>query len=358
MSEGYFRNMESGYNPLEVFIARYQKEKRVFSLENIKLEEWESWRLNFRKKLAELIGLNFFESSELSPEKLDEQHYPSYTREKIVLRSDPYTLIPTYILVPEERKGCFPAVIAMHGHGYGKGELVGIWKDGRNRADSCSRGYQKEFALELVKRGLLVAVPDQSGFGERRVRDDISLGSEQNSCKQLSLWALMMGTTTMGRRVWDAMRVIDYLSTRSDVDHSRLGMMGISGGGATTLFTSALDDRIKVTVVSGYLNTFRDSVLSIDHCIDNYVPGILRYCEMPDVAALIAPRPLLVESGSKDALFPVMSARHAYEQVRRVYTLLNAEDRIEADFFEGTHEISGRNAYDFIAKWFNFLVTG
>lgn len=343
--------MGSDYDPLEVFVARYQKEKRVFSLEARNLEEWGSWRINFRKKLAELIELNFFESSELSPEKLEEKHYPGYMREKIVLKSDSCTLMPAYVLIPEDRKERFPAVIAMHGHGYGKEELVGVWEDGYDRVDSVSRGYQKDFALELMKRGLLVAVPDQSGFGERRLKEDIARGNEQSSCKQLSLWALMMGATTMGRRVWDAMRIIDYLSTRSDVDYSRIGMMGISGGGATTLFTSALDDRIKVTVVSGYLNTFRDSILSIDHCIDNYVPGILRYCEMYDVAALIAPRPLLIESGSKDTLFPIKTAMYAYEQVRRAYILLNAEDRIEADFFEGIHEIGGSKSYDFVAEW-------
>lgn len=345
--------MEKGYDPLEVFITRYREEKRLFSFEARNLREWKSWRLDFRKKLAELIGLNFFKSSELLPKKLEERNYRGYVREKIVIRSDPYTLMPAYVLVPEEREGRLPAVIAMHGHGYGKEELIGVWEDGSDRVNPVSRGYQKDFALELMKRGLIVTVPDQSGFGERRVKEDIARGSEQSSCKQLSIWALMMGTTTMGRRVWDAMRMIDYLLTRVDVDSHKIGMMGISGGGLTTLFTSALDDRIKVTVVSGYLNTFRDSILSVDHCIDNYVPGILRYCEMYDVAALIAPRPLLIESGSKDTLFPMKATMYAYEQVRKAYALLNAEDRIEADFFEGRHEISGRKSYDFLVKWLN-----
>jgi len=145
----------------------------------------------------------------------------------------------------------------------------------------------------------------------------------------------MMGTTTIGRRVWDAIRVLDYVYTRSDVDHSKIGMMGVSGGGTTTLFTSALDDRVRVVVISGYLNTFRSSILTVDHCIDNYLPGILGYGEMYDVAALIASRPLLVESGSKDPIFPIEATRYACEKVRRAYALLKAEDRFDTTSSRG-----------------------
>jgi cephalosporin-C deacetylase-like acetyl esterase len=64
--------------------------------------------------------------------------------------------------------------------------------------------------------------------------------------------------------------------------------MGISGGGTVSLFSAAVDKRIKVAVVSGYFNTFRDSILSLSHCLDNYVPGILNYVEMYDLAGLVA----------------------------------------------------------------------
>ena len=161
----------------------------------------------------------------------------------------------------------------------------------------------------------------------------------------------MLGKTTIGRRVWDAIKTIDYLETRNDVDKDRIGMMGISGGGTTTLFTSALDDRIKVTVISGYLNTFRDSILSIKHCIDNYIPGILKYGEMYDIASLIAPKPLFIESGTKDQIFPIKSTKYAYEKVRKVYEFLGVADRIDSEFFEGRHEICGKKAYKFLRKW-------
>ncbi|MGB9758789.1 MAG: alpha/beta hydrolase family protein [Thermoproteota archaeon] len=338
------------YRPLTYYKKLYEQIERKFSFRAKSIEEWQQWKNEFRSKLIELINLDYPES-ELEPKKVEEKEFQEYVREKVIFRSDKFSLVPAYVLVPKNREDKLPAVVAMHGHGYGKNDLVGIWEDGTERINPSSRGYHKDFALELVKKGLIVIVPEQAGFGERREEEDIKKGPYQSSCWSLSTWALMLGKTTIGRRVWDAMRAIDYLQTRDDVKKDAIGMMGISGGGTTTLFTSALDERVKATVISGYLNTFKDSILSIYHCIDNFIPGILKYGEMYDVASLIAPRALLIESGTKDDIFPIESAKYAYEKVREVYRFLNAENKVDSDFFEGRHEISGRKAYDFLAKW-------
>ena len=95
--------------------------------------------------------------------------------------------------------------------------------------------------------------------------------------------------------------------------------MGISGGGTVTVFATALDPRIRAALVSGYLNTFRDSIGSLAHCIDNYVPGILNWAEMHDLAGLIAPRPLFVESGEKDNIFPIRASIESFNEVRKIY---------------------------------------
>lgn len=338
------------YEPLEYYRRLYDSARRTHSFRARSVEEWREWRDGLRGKLSELLGLDY-PSCSLDPETVEVREFPGYLREKVVFQADEYTTIPAYVLKPSGAEGRMPAVLALHGHGYGKDEIVGIWEDGEERVDPVSRGYSKDFALELVKRGLLVVAIDQAGFGERREPEDAALGPRSSSCWRLSTWALLLGKTAVGRRVWDAMRTIDYLETRPDVDAGRMGAMGISGGGTTALFTAALDDRIKATVVSGYLSTFRDSILSMQHCIDNYIPGILRHAEMYDVAALIAPRPLFVESGTKDPIFPISAARRAYERVREAYRLLGAEERLEADFFEGVHEVCGRRSYDFLARW-------
>ncbi|MNI39502.1 Alpha/beta hydrolase family protein [compost metagenome] len=153
-----------------------------------------------------------------------------------------------------------------------------------------------------------------------------------------------------GYRVFETLRCVDYLLTRDDVDEDRIGCMGISGGGLVSSFAAAIDQRISATVVSGYTNTFQASILSIHHCIDNYIPGLSLVAEMPDLLGLIAPRPLLVEAGTRDPIFPVQASLEAFEKIQSVYQLLKVEQNLELDLFEGPHEISGNVAYDWFRR--------
>src|SRR5437016_11038532 len=132
-----------------------------------------------------------------------------------------------------------------------------------------------------------------------------------------------------GWRVYDVMRTIDYIETRKDLDARRVGCMGISGGRTCTLFSTALEPRIQVAMVSGYLNTFRDCILSLAHCMDNYVPGILNWAEMYDVAGLIAPRPLFAESGTRDPIFPIEASKESFARVKKVYGVFGAKAAVE-----------------------------
>jgi pimeloyl-ACP methyl ester carboxylesterase len=162
--------------------------------------------------------------------------------------------------------------------------------------------------------------------------------------------ALMLGETMTGWRVWDALRALDYLETRAEADPKRLAVMGISGGGLTALFAAALDTRVRAAVVSGYLNTFADSILTVDHCPDNYVPGLLNVAEMPDVAGLIAPRALFCESGDRDPIFPRPAFDHAVAQVRAIYAAFNAPAQFDAEVFAGDHRFHGAGAFPFLAS--------
>ena len=154
----------------------------------------------------------------------------------------------------------------------------------------------------------------------------------------------------VGWRVWDVMRTIDWIETRDELDASRVGCMGISGGGTITTFGAALETRIKAAFISGYLNTFRDSILSISHCIDNYVPGILNWCEMYDVAGLIAPRAVFVESGDEDRIFPVDASRESFTRVKKIYEVFGVADRAGHEVFVGEHSFWGKQGIPFLVK--------
>jgi dienelactone hydrolase len=154
----------------------------------------------------------------------------------------------------------------------------------------------------------------------------------------------------IGWRAYDVIRTIDWIETRKDLDAKRVGCMGISGGGTCTLFSAAVEPRIQVAYISGYVNTFRASIMSLSHCIDNYVPGILHWAESYDVAGLIAPRPLFVESGDRDNIFPIAASRASFERIKKVYEVFGAADKAEQEVFSGEHSFYGVRGLPFAAR--------
>ena len=151
----------------------------------------------------------------------------------------------------------------------------------------------------------------------------------------------------IGWRVYDVMRTIDLIATRPELDAQRVGCIGISGGGTCTLFSVAVEPRIRAALISGYMNTFRDSIGSISHCMDNYVPGILNWAEMYDIAGLAAPRPLFIESGQKDDIFPIESSVDSYKKVSAIYEVFGVRDRVEQEVFDRDHSFWGKKGIPF-----------
>ena len=102
----------------------------------------------------------------------------------------------------------------------------------------------------------------------------------------------MFGRTLIGERVWDIMRLIDYATTRREIDAGRIAITGNSGGGTISMFAAALDERIGVSVPGCYFCNHVQSIGSIHHCMCNYFPGMATLAEASDIAGLIAPRAL------------------------------------------------------------------
>lgn len=308
-----------------------------------------AWQRKLRAKLVELIGGFPSERVALNPLLLETRDFPGYRREKFVLTTRPGVSTLVYQLTPKSAGAKSPAVICIPGHGRGVDDIVGVDQEGRDRTNKA--GYQHDFAIQAAESGLIAVAIEPMGFGCRRDAVTKARGLGASACQPSAGAALLFGETMIGWRVWDLMRVIDWMETRPEIDPDKTGCMGISGGGTITLFGAALEPRIRVAYVSGYLNTFRDSILSLSHCMDNYVPGILNWAEMYDVAGLIAPRPLFVESGERDNIFPVEASRESFERVQRVYRALNAADRCQQDIFDGEHIFSGKRGLPFLRQW-------
>ena len=307
-----------------------------------------AWQKKLRGKVLELIGEFPAEAVPLQPQILESREFHGYRREKFVINTRPGQAILGYVLTPKKSALKFPAVICIPGHGRGVDDIVGIDDKGAERTDRP--GYQHDFALQVVEQGMVAVAIEPMAFGCRRNEVTKKGGLGKSACQPVAGAALLLGQTMIGWRVYDIKRVIDYIETRDDIDAARIGCMGISGGGTATLFSTAVEPRIKVAMVSGYLNTFRDSILSMSHCIDNYVPGILNWGEMYDVAGLIAPRPLIAESGERDNIFPIAASKESFARVSKVYAAMNASNVIEHDVFPGEHSFHGVRGIPFLAK--------
>ncbi|MCL2099177.1 MAG: alpha/beta hydrolase family protein [Oscillospiraceae bacterium] len=292
------------------------------------------------------------EKRPLDIKTLEEVQRDGFTRVKIEYTADQNFRAPAYILVPDSIKTKNAAVIALTGHGYGAADIVGLTEKFEEKPADGDPGYQKNFAVELVKRGFIVAAPELFGFGELMLAPNSRhLQNAGNSCFMLTTQLLMYKKTMAALRVWQAECMFDYLAgTRTDVDPEKIGVMGISGGGLASSFFAAYNKRVKACVVSGYLCTFKDSIMSIYHCVDNFPPGMLNLGEMADIFGLIAPRPLLFESGTNDDIFPIDGVKSSYARIEELYSRLGAGENLEIDIFGGAHQISGAKAYDFLLK--------
>ena len=321
-----------------------------FTVQN--LDDAIQWQNDTRPLLGKVIGFQTIPPVSPSPEKIEAVDRGEYTREKYLIWTTEHSCMPFYLLLPKHRLIPTPVMIAFHGHGYGVKDVVGLWEDGQERFSPS--GYHKDFAVELCLKGFAVAAPEISCFGERQTDFsylNTTIGSPvPSTCHHTAMLAFHLGGSVVGLRVLDSIRLIDYLESRSDLDTKHIGAMGISGGGMHTFFSTCLDTRIKACVISGYYGTFKDSILAMDHCPCNFVPGLAKFGEMYDLVGLIAPRPLLIESGSYDTIFPVKAVRSSYEIAKQVYQVFGKPENLEADFFEGRHEIHGERAYPFLTS--------
>ena len=320
--------------------------KMTFRAQNRK--QAEAWQKQLRGKLTELVGGFPAKRGALNAQTLEVREFPEYRREKFIFESRPGLAVLGYLLTPSKVKPPYRTMVCVPGHGRGVDDIVGIDDHGLDRTNKD--GYQHDLAIQVAEHGLAAVAIEPMAFGCRRDPKAAKQGLGHSACQPVAGAALLLGQTMIGWRVYDVMRTIDWIETRKELDAAHVGCMGISGGGTCTTFSAALEPRIRAAMISGYLNRFRDSVFSLSHCIDNYVPGILNWAEMYDVAGLIAPRPLFAEAGEKDDIFPIEASRASFARVGKVYEMLDAAGSFQYETFDGEHSFHGVKGLPFLAE--------
>lgn len=313
------------------------------------------WRAASREKLERILGIDTMTSCDLGPKVTERVDCGDYTRERVELQTEPGIVMPVYVLIPKTGKAPFPVVICPHGHsGGGKAAVAGVTAE--PKIAEAIKSYNYDYGVAFCRAGCVVLCPDARGFGERQEKAAKS-NPLNSSCQWINQMALPLGQTVTGMWVWDLKRAADYIATRDDCDASRIGCAGLSGGGLQTLWFTALDDRVEAAVVSGYFYGVKESLLDMHtNCSCNYVPHLWENADHGDLGSLVAPRPLMIQTGDEDNLNGASNLDNVKPQIaiaRRAYDVLSASANLRHDIFHGPHRWDSTNAVPWLVDELN-----
>lgn len=291
-----------------------------------------------RQKLEHSLGFRKFPwPPDLQARVVGTIQRNGYHIEKIAYQTLPGTPVAAHLYLPDRLSQPAPAILFYNGH---------WWPDAKTRPDF------QAFCINMARLGFVVLTFDPFGQGERGIstRDHRRVES------------LLVGVAQQGIAEYETQCALVYLLSRKEVDTERIGMTGASGGGYNTWITSALDDRIKVAVPVVGTSDFYEQIAvtrpldwyhASEHC--HFVPGLIRYANNHEFAAMVAPRPLMIIAASQDQSFPIEGVRSVYRYSRDLYSSFGAPDKL--GFFEDTSAGHGYQqkkreaAYGWFLRW-------
>jgi len=296
------------------------------------------------------------------PEVIDRADCGDYIREKVTFATSEAHRVSAYVLVPKNLRTRAPAIVDLHSHGgmflFGKEKVVDLGQNHPAMTAYHERNYEgRPTATYWVRHGYVVISIDALMFGERRVMmpadaaagwdrrqyslDDVKRLNDVCRSKEPTIvrGLTLAGLTWPGVVTRDDMRTIDYLVSRPEVDPDRIGCVGVSMGGHRSLFLAGLDDRIAAACVTGFMSTVRPMIRAHleTHSFVHFVPHLHRWLDLPDVVALRAPHPLLVQQCLQDRLFPPEGMKASVEKIAAIYAKAGAADRFTGRFYDVPH---------------------
>ena len=330
----------------------------------------EIWRNTARAKVFELLAFNP-PNIPLDP-LVHTQHEDDGLVTEEISYSMPYgPRAYGFFIYPKMRRGKLPAFVALHDHGgffyFGKEKVTKIKNELRILTDFKNQYYGgRSWATELSRRGFAVLIMDVFLWGSRRiplesVNEDfqksfrgIEPNSEEyirrfnefwetNECSIVADTILEAGTSWPGIFSYEDRRSVDYLETRPEVDPTKIGCGGLSGGGLRSVFLAGLDPRIKCGLCVGFMSTIRGVLRNNIKCPPGhgllmYVPQLFSYLDLPDLISLRVPSPLMVQFDSQDELFSIEGQQDADRKISKIYSKAGYASNYVGKFYSGPHK--------------------
>lgn len=288
------------------------------------VEDWPSAQAEMRRQLFEMLGLQPLPArSDLKARVTGTTERDGVAVENIVFQSRPGLHVTANFYRPVKQDGPLPTILYVCGHG-------GAKIDGVSYGNKTT--YQHHGAW-FARNGYTCLTIDTLQLGEIE-------GKHHGTHNLGRWWWNSRGYTPAGVEAWNGIRALDYLETRPEVDKTRFGVTGRSGGGAYTLWIAALDERIQVAAPVAGVTSMENHV--VDGCVEGhcdcmFMVNTFRW-DFPLVTALIAPRPLMILNTDKDGIFPLDGVVDVYQKTRSVYEAMGAGDKIGFACYEGPHK--------------------
>jgi dienelactone hydrolase len=360
-------------------------EKKLPSF-SFRRKEWtnlETWRKSARKQLVERLAIP--DIGGIPKVNINRQYsYDGLQIEELSWQLPYGRATEAILLKPLNAKSPLPGILAFHDHGGNK--YFGTRKITRtsDTRHPMMEAHQKEYydnfawANEIAKRGYVVLVSDAFPFASRRVMikdvpehirqgvSDIETDTEEY-ITAYNHWAglhehtmakslFSAGTTWPGVFFAEDRKALDVLCARKEVDATRIGCGGLSGGGMRTVFMGGLDPRIKCAVCVGFMTTWKDFIInkSFTHTWMTYVPILPNELEFPEILSLRAPLPTLVLDDEDDDLYTLGEMKRADNILKEVYTKAGAGERYKCSYYPGPHKFDAKmqtEAFAWFDKW-------
>jgi dienelactone hydrolase len=307
------------------------------------LDKWEESKPKYRAQLFEMLGLSPLPpKTDLHPTVTGQLERENIIVEKLHFQSLPGLYVTGNLYLPKNSTGPLPTILYVCGHSIVR----------TNGISYGNKTYYQHHGAWFARNGYACLIIDTIEAGEL-------LGEHHGTYNRGMWWWNSRGYTPAGVEAWNCIRALDYLETRPEVDKTRFGVTGRSGGGAYSWWITALDDRVKVSApvagITDLQNHVTDGVVE-GHCDCMFFVNTYRW-DYPLVAALAAPRPLLICNSDKDTIFPLDGVVRTHAFTKRIYDLYRAPKNLGLLITEGPHQDT-QDLQLPVFRWFNRHLKG
>jgi cephalosporin-C deacetylase-like acetyl esterase len=329
-------------------IANKQLAERAQKVAGIQTRAaFEQRKAQVRAKILELIGGLPDRRGPVAVKQFGSLAGDGFRVEKLAYESLPGLWVTANLYIPAVGDGPFPAVLLAPGH------------------EATGKQSQYSFGGNFARSGIMALAIDPLGQGERLQYYDpekkaSTIGGSTGEHGEANVPAMLIGEEVARYFVNDSLRGIDYLVSRKDVNADRIGALGCSGGGTSTAYLAALDDRVKVAGIACYITSFKEllpSATGVQEAEQSIPHFIEQGLDFADYVELFAPKPYAVISTMSD-MFPFEGARQSVEEAKGVYKLYGAEDKLQWITGPGGHGNLGPISPAILGFFFHYLNDG